>query len=40
MAAGEAAQRIHDMPKVNDLVQQMVKEAGNILHSVQAKYLA
>jgi NAD(P)H-dependent flavin oxidoreductase YrpB (nitropropane dioxygenase family) len=40
MAAGEAAQRINDMPKVNDLVQVMVKEAENILRSIQTKYLA
>ncbi|MDD5313094.1 MAG: nitronate monooxygenase [Dehalococcoidia bacterium] len=33
MAAGEAAQRIKDMPKVNDLVQQMVKEAEGILRN-------
>ncbi len=39
MAAGEAAQRIHDMPKVNDLVQAIVKDAENILQSVQTKYL-
>ncbi len=40
IAAGEAAQRINDMPKVNDLVQKMVMDAGNILQSVQTKYLA
>ncbi len=40
MAAGEAAQRINDMPKVNDLVQSMVKEAENILRDVPKKYLA
>jgi len=40
MAAGEAAQRINDMPKVNDLVQVMVKEAENILRGIQTKYLA
>jgi NAD(P)H-dependent flavin oxidoreductase YrpB (nitropropane dioxygenase family) len=39
MAAGEAAQRINDMPKVNDLVQAIVKDARNILQSVQTKYL-
>jgi len=33
MAAGEAAQRIKDMPKANDLVQQMVKEAEDILRN-------
>jgi enoyl-[acyl-carrier protein] reductase II len=31
MAAGEAAQRINDMPKVNDLVQKIVTDAENIL---------
>jgi NAD(P)H-dependent flavin oxidoreductase YrpB (nitropropane dioxygenase family) len=40
MAAGEAAQRISDMPKVNDLVQSMIKEAENILRDVPKKYLA
>jgi NAD(P)H-dependent flavin oxidoreductase YrpB (nitropropane dioxygenase family) len=40
MAAGEAAQRIHDMPKVNDMVQVMVKEAEDILKGVQKKLLA
>jgi len=40
MAAGEAAQRINDMPKVNDLVQTMVKDAENILKGVQTKLLA
>ncbi len=40
MAAGEAAQRINDMPKVNDMVQEIVKDAENILRGVQTKYLA
>jgi NAD(P)H-dependent flavin oxidoreductase YrpB (nitropropane dioxygenase family) len=40
MAAGEAAQRINDMPKVNDMVQVIVKEAEDILRGVQKKYLA
>ena len=40
MAAGEAAQRINDMPKVNDLVQSIVKDTENILKSVQTKLLA
>jgi NAD(P)H-dependent flavin oxidoreductase YrpB (nitropropane dioxygenase family) len=40
MAAGEAAQRINDMPKVHDLVQVMVKQAEDILRSVQTKLLA
>ena len=39
MAAGEAAQRINDMPKVNDMVQEIVKEAEKILKSVQKKFL-
>ena len=33
-AAGEVAQRIHDMPKVNDMVQQIVTEAETILRNV------
>jgi enoyl-[acyl-carrier protein] reductase II len=40
MAAGEAAQRIKDMPKVNDLVQTIVKDAEGILKGVQTKLLA
>jgi NAD(P)H-dependent flavin oxidoreductase YrpB (nitropropane dioxygenase family) len=40
MAAGEAAQRIKDMPKVNDMVQDIVKETEEILRSVPKKYLA
>jgi enoyl-[acyl-carrier protein] reductase II len=40
MAAGEAAQRINDMPKVADLVQTMVKEAEDTLRNVQKKFLA
>ena len=39
MAAGEAAQRINDMPKVNDMVQTIVKDAENILRGIQTKYL-
>ena len=39
-AAGESAQRVNDMPKVKDLVQEIVKEAEDILKSVQTKYLA
>jgi enoyl-[acyl-carrier protein] reductase II len=34
MAAGEVAQRINDMPKVNDMVQGIVKEAETILRDV------
>jgi enoyl-[acyl-carrier protein] reductase II len=40
MAAGEAAQRIDDMPKVNDLVQVMVKDAEEILKNIPKKFLA
>lgn len=40
MAAGEAAQRINDMPKVGDMVQVIVKEAEDILKGVQKKFLA
>jgi enoyl-[acyl-carrier protein] reductase II len=39
LAAGEAAQRINDMPKVDDMVQAMMKEAEDILKSVQTKLL-
>ncbi|MBS4021770.1 MAG: nitronate monooxygenase [Dethiobacter sp.] len=40
LAAGESAQRVNDMPKVNDMVQGIVKEAEDILRSVQTKFLA
>jgi enoyl-[acyl-carrier protein] reductase II len=40
MAAGESAQRINDMPKVSNMVQQIVKEAEEILSGVQKKFLA
>jgi enoyl-[acyl-carrier protein] reductase II len=40
MAAGEAAQRINDMPKVGDMVQGIVKEAEDILKNVEKKFLA
>jgi NAD(P)H-dependent flavin oxidoreductase YrpB (nitropropane dioxygenase family) len=40
MAAGEAAQRIKDMPKVHDMVQEIVKEAEKILRDVPKKFLA
>jgi len=40
MAAGEAAQRINDMPQVGDMVQVIVREAEDILRSVEKKYLA
>ena len=38
-AGGEAAQRINDMPRVDDLVQTVVEEAEAILRSIPAKYL-
>ena len=34
MAAGEVAQRINDMPKVDDMVQEIVKDAETILRNV------
>ena len=34
MAAGEAAQRIQDMPKVSDMVQSIVKDTETILRNV------
>jgi len=34
MAAGEVAQRINDMPKVDDMVQEIMKEAETILRNV------
>jgi NAD(P)H-dependent flavin oxidoreductase YrpB (nitropropane dioxygenase family) len=40
MAAGEAAQRIKDMPKVNDLVQEIMTEAEATLREVPRKVLA
>ena len=40
LAAGESAQRVNDLPKVNDLVQEIVTEAEGILKSVQTKFLA
>lgn len=39
MAAGEAAQRINDLPKVSEMVQAVVKDAENILRSVPKKFL-
>lgn len=39
LAGGEAAQRINDMPKVEDLVQSIVNEAEGILRGVQGKFL-
>ena len=40
MAAGEAAQRISDMPKVNDLVQKIMREAETTLREVPKRVLA
>ena len=40
MAAGEAAQRIKDMPKVDDMVQDIVKETEKILRDIPKKFLA
>ncbi len=40
MAGGEGAQRINDIPKVHDMVQTIVKDAEEILRSVQTKLLA
>jgi NAD(P)H-dependent flavin oxidoreductase YrpB (nitropropane dioxygenase family) len=40
MAAGEAAQRIKDMPRVNDMVQGIVKEAEEVLRGIPLKHLA
>lgn len=40
MAAGEAAQRINDMPLVDDMVQAMVKETEDILRGVQKNFLS
>jgi enoyl-[acyl-carrier protein] reductase II len=40
LAAGEAAQRINDMPTVNDMVQGIMKETEDILKGVQTKMLA
>ncbi|MBN1381210.1 MAG: nitronate monooxygenase, partial [Deltaproteobacteria bacterium] len=39
MAGGEVAQRINDMPKVEDLVQSIVKEAEETLANMPKKYL-
>ena len=39
MAAGEAAQRINDMPKVSDMVQSIVKEAEDILKNIAKEFL-
>ncbi|MBS4023571.1 MAG: nitronate monooxygenase [Dethiobacter sp.] len=39
LAAGESAQRVNDMPKVNDLVQKIAKEAEEALRGAQTKFL-
>lgn len=39
MAAGEVAQRIKDMPRVNDLVQEIMKEAETTLREVPKRVL-
>lgn len=40
MAAGECAQRISEMPKVEDLVQKLVKETEEVITSLPKKFLA
>ncbi len=40
MAAGEVAQRINDMPKVNDLVQKMMKDCEAALRNASKDHLA
>jgi NAD(P)H-dependent flavin oxidoreductase YrpB (nitropropane dioxygenase family) len=40
MAAGEVAQRINDMPKVEEMVQEIVKDAEEILRGLRKKYIA
>ena len=40
MAAGEVAQRINDMPTVNDMVQGIVRDAEAALRSIEKKHLA
>ncbi len=39
MAAGEGAQRINDMPKVEDLVENIVQEAEGIIAGLSKKHL-
>ena len=39
MAAGECAQRINDMPKVEDLVQKIVKDAEETLTNLPKKFV-
>jgi NADH:quinone reductase (non-electrogenic) len=40
MAAGEAAQRINDMPNVEDLVQKIVKDTEDLLTGACKNYMA
>jgi len=40
MAAGEAAQRISDMPKVADMVEKIAREAEETLRGIPGKFLA
>jgi hypothetical protein len=40
MAAGEAAQRIKDMPKVNDLVQEIMRETETTFREIPKTVLA
>ncbi len=40
MAAGECAQRINDMPKVEDMVKSVAKEAEDIIGGMAKKFLA
>ncbi len=39
MAAGECAQRINDMPKVEDLVRKIVKDAEETLINLPKKFV-
>jgi len=38
MAGGEAAQRINDLPKVGELVQDIVQDAENVFQNAENKY--
>ncbi len=40
MAAGEVAQRINDMPAVDDMVKAIVKEAEDVIGGMQNKFMA
>ena len=39
MASGEVAQRINDMPLVNDMVQSVVKEAEEVIQDMPKKFI-